>query len=145
MKTQPRKKIEIIRRYAESPQKVWRAWTDPELVKLWFGSDPNGKVLSARLDLRPGGEFEITFANSDQTEYTCFGTYKVIELDGKLSFSWAWKNNPKITEFVTVLLQSDQMGTTMTFIHDNIHPSTAHNYEIGWNSTFEKLEKVLKM
>jgi uncharacterized protein YndB with AHSA1/START domain len=145
MENRPDKKIEIIRRFAESPQKIWQAWTDPELVKLWFGSDPNGKVLSAHLDVRSGGKFEVTFTNSDKAEHTCFGAYKVIELYRKLSFSWTWKSIPEITELVTVLLQPDQTGTIMTFVHDDINPQTAHNYQIGWNSTFEKLEKVLKM
>ena len=144
MNIQPAHSIKIIRHFVEPPLKLWQAWTDPELVRLWFGSDPNGVVVQARLDVQVGGKFEVTFANSDMTEYTCYGTYREVEPHSKLFFSWSWKNTPDVEELVSVLLQEDRSGTRMTFEHSNIDPNTSHGYEIGWSTTFEKLEKVLK-
>ncbi len=34
--------------------KVWQAWTDPAVLRQWFGRD-------ARVELRPGGPYEILF------------------------------------------------------------------------------------
>ena len=34
----------------EAVEKVWEAWTEPDIIMKWFGSDPNGEVLSAKLD-----------------------------------------------------------------------------------------------
>ena len=144
MNIQPAHSIRIIRHFVEPPLKLWQAWTDSELVRLWFGSDSNGVVLQARLDVQVGGKFEVTFANSDMTEYTCYGTYREVEPNSKLFFSWSWKNTPDVEELVSVLLQEDRSGTRMTFEHSNIDPNTSHGYEIGWSTTFEKLEKVLK-
>jgi uncharacterized protein YndB with AHSA1/START domain len=31
-------------------EKVWEAWTEPNIIMKWFGSDPKGEVLSAKLD-----------------------------------------------------------------------------------------------
>lgn len=124
-------------------EQVWHAWTDPEMVKLWFGSDPDGKVLSAIIDARPGGAFEITFANADGTAFTCFGTYSEVEIYKKLAFTWSWKNSPDVMEFVTVTLRDQSDGTLMNFEIANIDPNTAHNYEPGWKSTFEKLGRAL--
>ncbi len=31
----------------------------------------------------------------------------------------------------------------MRFEHSNIDPMPSHNYEIGWKSTSEKLERIL--
>jgi uncharacterized protein YndB with AHSA1/START domain len=73
-------------------ERVWQAWTDPALIMQWFGSDPNGTVQKAELDVRPGGHFQITFHNADQAEHTCSGTYKVVEKWSNLSFSWMWKS-----------------------------------------------------
>jgi uncharacterized protein YndB with AHSA1/START domain len=67
---------------------VWKAWTDPEVITKWFGSDPNGTVSEAKLDVRPGGHFEITFLNADQSEHTCSGAYVEVEELSKLTFSW---------------------------------------------------------
>ena len=143
MNIQPAGRIRIIRHFVEPPLKIWQAWTHPEIVRLWFGSDPNGVVIRARLDVRVAGEFEVTFANSDNTEYTCYGTYREVEPNSTLCFSWSWKNTPDIEELVSVLLQEDRSGTLMTFEHSNIDPNTSHGYEIGWSTTFDKLEKVL--
>ena len=52
------------------PEKVWKAWTDPSFIMNWFGSDPNGNVSDAKLDVRPGGYFEITFSDADLTEHS---------------------------------------------------------------------------
>ena len=144
MQNQTNPAVKIQKHFAEPPREVWRAWTDAEIVKLWFGSDPNGEVLRAFLDVRPGGSFEITFANADKTTFTCFGKYQEITLYQKLVFTWSWKNNPNVMEFVTVVLQEEQSGTLMDFEIANIDASTTHQYEAGWQSTFEKLERAMK-
>src|SRR5882762_4437216 len=57
---------------------VWNAWTDPDLILKWFGSDPGGEGLSADIGLRPGGTFEISFRGSEGISHTCFGVYKEV-------------------------------------------------------------------
>ena len=37
-----------------SPEKLFRAWTEPELLQKWFCPRP-WTVSSAQLDVRPGG------------------------------------------------------------------------------------------
>jgi len=143
MQNQANNSIRISRHFSGSPQKVWQAWTDPQIVKSWFGSDPKGKVLEASLDVHIGGVFEVTFKNSDETQYTCTGKYKELEQYQKLVFTWTWKDRPDIVELVTVLLQAEPNGTRMIFEHANIDSNTTHNYEMGWKSTFEKLERAL--
>lgn len=135
--------IKIERRFSATPQKVWQAWTDPQIVKLWFGSDPNGTVSDAALDVRLGGSFAVTFANSNGDEYTAQGIYQEVELDKKLTFTWGWKNQPHIKESVLVQFQAEGNGSLMTFEHLDIDANTSHNYEIGWRTTFDKLEKAL--
>jgi uncharacterized protein YndB with AHSA1/START domain len=144
MQSQTNSSIRISRSFSASPQEVWQAWTDPRLVKSWFGSDPNGKVLDASLDVRPGGTFEVTFRNSDDTQFTCAGTYKEIKKYQRLVFTWTWKDRPEVQESVTLVFQARQTGTLMIFKHANIDAGTTHDYETGWRSTFDKLERTLK-
>jgi uncharacterized protein YndB with AHSA1/START domain len=135
--------LRIERRFSTTPHGLWQAWTDPQIVKLWFGSDPNGTVLDAVLDVRVGGAFAVTFANANGDEYTAQGIYQQVELDTKLAFTWGWKNQPHIKESVILQFQAQGNGTLMTFEHLDIDANTSHNYEIGWRSTFDKLEKAL--
>jgi uncharacterized protein YndB with AHSA1/START domain len=122
---------------------VWSMWTEPDKVKLWFGSDPKGKVMDAKINLREGGGYEVTFQNVDRSEYTCFGNYRDIQPYTCLVFTWAWKNRPDHIELVNLEFADDQDGTRMTFSHSEIDQETSHNYAEGWRTTFGKLERAI--
>jgi uncharacterized protein YndB with AHSA1/START domain len=123
--------------------RVWQAWTDPARM-TWFGSDPEGRVISAEADVRAGGIFRVKFRNSDETEFVCHGIYREVDPNHKLDFTWEWENEPGTTSGVTVLLTpSGDAATRMQFSHANLWEGSAHNYLEGWRSTFSKLAKTL--
>ena len=126
-----------------SVEQVWNAWTDPALIVNWFGSDPNGKVLKADLNVRTGGSFEVTFIDSDGTRHTCRGIYSIVQECRKLSFSWMWESEPGVESFVTVALTSIEERTQMLFQHANLGIASSHDYLNGWQATFGKLERML--
>ena len=136
----------FLERVLNSPiERVWDAWTNPQEIMHWFGSDPNGRVLHAELDIRAGGHFEVTFQDADLAEHTCSGIYEEVQHPGKLTFSWQWKNEPGNTSFVIVLLTSEGSYTKMQFEHKNLGSVSKHNYAQGWESTFSKLERLLEI
>ena len=124
-------------------EKVWQAWTEPNIIMKWFGSDPKGEVLSAKLDVRQGGNFEVTFKDSDQAEHTCYGIYTEIEKLSKLAFTWHWKSEPGTESFIVLLLTEEGKSTKMEFKHMNLGSGSKHDYAKGWQSTFLKLEQIL--
>lgn len=133
-----------VERYFEAPaDALWRAWTDPKYMSRWFGSDPNGRVLAARADVRVGGTFSVTFADSDGTEHTASGEYREVAPLSRLVFSWQWRSEPGISSQVTVELVPARAGVTMRFEHAGIGYGSAHDYEYGWRRTFDKLARVL--
>lgn len=135
--------VEISYFYSHPPSKLWEAWTNPLIVKLWFGSDPNGTVLDAMLDVQINGSFKVKFANVDGTTYTAQGIYKEVELNKKLVFTWGWEEQPHIHEWVQVRFELEKDGTLMQFEHHDIDKNSAHNYAEGWKSTFKKIERAL--
>jgi len=48
--------LELRREIEVPPHLVWRAWTEPELLKRWFTPAP-WRTTACELDLRPGGRF----------------------------------------------------------------------------------------
>src|SRR5687767_15456099 len=119
-----------------SIEKIWEAWTNPNLILKWFGSDPKGKGLKAELDVRPGGYFEITFQDSDLTEHTCSGIYDEVRALSKLAFSWKWKDEPNVESFITLWLTPEGKSTRMQFEHKNLGSGSKHDYAKGWQNTF---------
>ena len=135
--------VRIKRHFDVLLAKVWRGWTHPEQVRLWFGSDPAGTVLAVQLDVRPGGNFEVSFMNSDGTEHTCSGVYADVQPETKLSFSWHWKSEPGVKSFVSVLLERSGTGTQMYFEHAQLGSASLHDYATAGGVTFGKLERAL--
>src|SRR5688500_863783 len=113
--------------FKASIEKIWEAWTNPKLIMKWFGSDPKGQGLQAKLDVRPGGYFEITFQDSDLTEHTCSGIYDEVKVLNKLTFSWQWKNEQGVESFVTLLLTPYGKSTKMQFQHKDLGSCSKHD------------------
>jgi uncharacterized protein YndB with AHSA1/START domain len=123
-------------------EKVWKAWTDPAWILKWFGSDPNGQGIKAKMNVHNGGKYEITFKDSDGTEHTCMGVYIDVKELHSLSFTWEWKNEPGVVSFVSVLLKPGTTNTQMEFRHSKLGTASRHDYLNGWNATFLKLNRI---
>ncbi|HTQ66125.1 MAG TPA: SRPBCC domain-containing protein [Puia sp.] len=59
----------IFSRLLDAPIKlVWKVWTSPEHIVLWWG--PEGFTNSiTKMDVRPGGEWNLTMHGPDGTDY----------------------------------------------------------------------------
>ena len=136
--------IQINRRFDALPEELWDCWTNPARIRGWFGSDPNGEVLTARLDLRVGGNFEVNFRDADGTKHTCSGHYIDVQPHAKLSFSWRWKSEPGAESFVIVELKPVRTWTEMLLEHSNLIGDSSHDYAAGWQRTFDKLQRLLE-
>ncbi len=128
-----------------SAERIWSFWTNPDLMRLWFGSDPNGIVLVASSNPEVNGSFSVTFRNSNGTEHTCSGIYTVVEPFKMLVFTWYWSGREENVEVVSVGFEQFGDCVTMVFKHKDIDPETSHDYRLGWVSTFEKLAKAIQM
>ena len=68
--------VQVTREFAAPREEVFRAWTDPDLFRQWFGSG-EGSTRSAEMDVRPGGTYRITFERPPAFPGTTYlvGTY----------------------------------------------------------------------
>jgi uncharacterized protein YndB with AHSA1/START domain len=79
------KPFEITRVFDAPRDKVWKAWTEPERLKQWWG--PSGfKVHTCKVDLRPGGTFLYGMKGPDGNDVWGKFVYREIKAPERLVF-----------------------------------------------------------
>jgi uncharacterized protein YndB with AHSA1/START domain len=142
---QDKPSLRITRRYPATPQRVWRAWTDPQALSRWFGPGEPDSVTLAEMDVREGGRYHIRFHTPDGEEHDVSGVYQEVVEHRRLVFSWAWKSTPERVSRVTIDLRAVDGGTELDFTHDRFFDRAARdNHERGWGGTFKKLDHFLE-
>lgn len=136
-------KIRVERVFDAPVKLLWQAWTEPALIKLWFGSDPNGTVEKVIMDVRIGGTYEISFSNADLAQHTCRGKFISVIENESLVYSWEWESEPGHVSELKVSFYSMEEKTMVILEHTNLNPNSLHAYAEGWNRAFTKIGKVL--
>src|SRR5690606_16434900 len=69
--------ILITREFAAPKRLVWRAYTEPALIRRWWAGR-RGKVTSAEVDLRVGGRWRYVLVTPAGFEVAFHGDYREI-------------------------------------------------------------------
>ncbi|MET3444177.1 uncharacterized protein YndB with AHSA1/START domain [Variovorax paradoxus] len=139
-----RPSLTLRRHYPVAAEKVWRAWTDPQALKAWFGPEEIVSVPLAEVDLRVGGRFRVTMLAADGETHDVSGVYQELVPNRKLVFSWAWRSTPERESRVTVRIEPEGNGCELVLMHEQFFDEAArdgHNY--GWTGAMVKLERWL--
>jgi uncharacterized protein YndB with AHSA1/START domain len=138
--------LALQRHYPVSPEKVWRAWTDAEAVKRWWGPGPGEPVSLAELDVRVGGRFRIVFGGPDGKMHECAGVYKEVVPNRKLVFTWHWPNStPERVSLVTIVFNDLNGKTELVFTHEQLYDEKARDdHKRGWSASLDKLADFFK-
>jgi uncharacterized protein YndB with AHSA1/START domain len=142
---QARTEVRIDRHYPFAPEKVWRAWTDPQALSRWFGTGDPGSVTQAEIDLRVGGRYRIVTKRPDGQTNDVSGEYQEVVPHSRLAFSWAWQSTPERVSHVSIDFVASGAGTVLRFVHDRFFDDQARiNHERGWLKLFGQLDAFLQ-
>ena len=138
--------LTLRRNYPVSPERVWRAWTDPQALKRWFGPGGEDPVSAADLDVRKGGRFRIVFGGADGRAHEVRGVYREVVPNRRLVFTWTWPNStPERESVITIELRAAGGGTEFVFRQEQFFDATVRdNHRRGWTESFVKLGKFLR-
>jgi uncharacterized protein YndB with AHSA1/START domain len=133
----------LITRVFDAPREaVFKAWTDPDGVSAWFGPEhfdtPRDRI---RIDLRPGGRYELTMIQRDSGAEFPVG-YDILEVvEPELlvlrSDPMPEMGMPEPT-VVRIELHDHGAKTRMTMT-DGPYPAGRAPAEAGWQAAFDKL------
>lgn len=121
-----------------SPEKVWRALTDPALLAEWLLPVVEGK-------LAPGAAF--TFKTQPYPGWDGTVSCRVLESEKptKLSYTWAVEGMGLDT-VVTFTLAPTSSGTLLSIVQSGFEPEQKQNFggaRYGWKMMGGKLEELL--
>ncbi len=148
----------IIKREFNAPKEViWKAWTEPEHCKKWWGPR-NYTSPVCKIDIRIGGKYLSSMRSDDGVENWSTGVYREIIPSKKLVFTDSFsddKGNPvpashynmqgnwPMELLVTVEFEEQDGKTEMTLTHEGLPEEMKDMCRDGWNESFDKLDEQL--
>jgi uncharacterized protein YndB with AHSA1/START domain len=136
--------VTITRLVKATPERVFAAWTTPEMMKQWNApGDRTNPVVE--VDLRVGGRYRIHMAAPDGKTSKVTGIYREIDRPHRLVYTWFWETNPALGEMlVTVEFRSRGSETEIVLVHaDCVSEEAANNHRNGWLGALPKLDHLL--
>lgn len=132
--------------YPVKSEKVYAAWTKPELLEKWWG--PQGyttKIIEMNVEV--DGSYKFNMRSANGVEHIVYGHYVEIIPNKKLVFTWQWEQQ---TEFpltnVTVEFIEHDGNTEVIVTHTDLpNEEEAENHSNGWTCFLkEKLTSFFK-
>ena len=71
------KKISVVREFNAPLNQVWKAWTDSEILDLWWAPKP-WKTETKSMDFREGGVWLYSMVGPDGTRHWCRADFQKI-------------------------------------------------------------------
>ena len=139
--------VHVTRTFAAPRERVFRAWTEPEAVRQWFGRGGNHSVDS---DLRVGGRYRITFRMPvSGRKGHVVGTFLEVAPPERLVYTFAWQGVPIPTfgmgdSKVTVEFRDLGAQTEVSLTHELLDRRRLRSFHAwGWRRSLENLERLL--
>ncbi len=144
----------MLERIIDAPrEKLYRCWTEPELLMQWFAPRP-WTTPRAELDVRPGGSNLIVMRGPDGTEFPNRGIYLETVENEKLVFTDAFVDawTPSEKPFMTAIITFEDMGAgrtkyTARALHWNEEDRKTHEemgFHEGWGQCADQLAALAK-
>jgi uncharacterized protein YndB with AHSA1/START domain len=142
----------VLTRLINAPrEKVYRAWTEPELLKQWFAPKPYTTPI-VEIDVRPGGSAYFVMRGPDGKDLPNHGVYLEVVPNEKLvstdAYVKAWEPSEK--PFMTLILTFEDEGGKTRYTarvrHWTVADREAHEkmgFHEGWGLCTDQLEALV--
>ena len=145
--------VRIERTLRAPPDRVFRAFLEPELVRQWMVPD-DLEIDRVTVEARVGGRIEIWHSRSGASTGKFIGSFLKIDPPHELVYRWAFVGTePEKGEYfdtlVTVRLTAVREDLTLlSVVHEKLDdlqrgaPHVVSRLVPGWNNCLDKLERT---
>ena len=138
--------LRIRRRFAASPEALFRAWTEPEQIKRWLAPTDEFSTPVAQVDLCVGGSYRIQMKSPEGKPHTAVGSYRTVDFPAKLVLTWDWQEQSIGETVVTVEFREQGNGTELTLTHELFPDAKSRDHhDQGWNGCLDRLARALSV
>lgn len=138
--------VRIVREFDAPPEAVFRAHTDPALVKQWLGPRKLRMTIE-RWDAETGGGYRYTHRDDDG-EYSFFGSFHEVRPAERIVQTFTYVGFPDSVCLETMTFTD--LGGRTRLVGTSTFESTeardmmlASGMEVGVNEGFEQLDELL--
>jgi uncharacterized protein YndB with AHSA1/START domain len=142
----PDNNVSFHRVLKASPQKVYRAFTEPLAMAAWL--PPYGYLCTVHeMNAVPGGHYHMSFQNFTTGKSHSFGgTYVEMQQDAFLKYTDKFDDPNLPGEMITtVWLKKVSVGTELRITQEGIPPQIpAEMCYLGWQDSLDKLTRLVE-
>jgi uncharacterized protein YndB with AHSA1/START domain len=146
---QGEREIFTTRDFAVPRERVFAAWTRPELLQRWLYGPEEWKLAVCEIDLRVGGAARFVWRHADGREMGMAGIYREIAPPERIAFTENWDEDWTGGEVLVTLELVEQGAATMlrqTMLYSSRaarDTGLAPDMEQGMAMSYDRLAKLL--
>ncbi|MBK5294121.1 MAG: SRPBCC domain-containing protein [Acidobacteriia bacterium] len=134
--------IRLRHEFMAPREKVFRAWTDPEILKRWWC--PVGFAIeSSEIDLRAGGRYKFGMRKiAGGPVVYVLGSFLEVTAPEHLVYTWSWENafSGMPPTRVQVRFLEKGAGTEVILIHENFPEAiVCLAHRAGWLAVWDRI------
>jgi len=149
LKTEGDTHILVTRRFVATPEAVYRAHTDPELIKQWLLGPPGWSMPVCISEAKPGGTIRYEWSNGKGAGFHLTGEYLELDPSSRIvHVERMYLPDPTPDNHVETTFERDGDGTLMTIrmtLPDEQTRATmlATGMEHGMEASYVRLEEMI--
>ena len=149
------REVKVARSFKAPRTLVYRAYTEPELVRRWMLGPPGWSMPVCEMDVRVGGRFQWRWRSDDKgSEFGFSGTYRELQPSSRIVHTEAYEPGtvgggyPGPEAIVTVAFTEDGGVTTVTTLIDfgtkeSRDAAVATGMTDGMEQSYQLLDRLL--
>ena len=139
--------IRIVRSFDAPLELVWRAHTDPELVKQWMTGPPGHSLPVCEIDLRVGGRGRYVW-KSPEFEMGMTAEFQEIVEHERIVYTEIYDGWPEGASTVTATFAETDGQTTITVVieyqsQEARDAAMQPGFEEGYAASYETLDRLI--
>jgi uncharacterized protein YndB with AHSA1/START domain len=105
--------IRIIRDFDAPPDRVFKAWVDPELIVQWLGPK-SSEIRIDKWDARTGGSYRYASVQDGEEVAAFYGSFHEVRPGERLVQTFTWEGMPDGVSLDTMTFEDLGDGRTRT-------------------------------